>query len=209
MTITPADPAEVITPVVSGTPDDGGQGKASEAPKNDEFKAITTQAEFDGAIRNRLAREAKKYEGYEDFKAKAAKYEELEAQQGSDIEKLTRRAEKAERERDEFKAKVSKSERLEMVRDIADELGLPKKLVSRVQGDDEEAIRADIADLLDGLPAPSTDAGPDEQDASNKGRPPTRTPKTKMKFSATGDEASAQELSAEEIMKDIPRGGLR
>lgn len=184
---------------------DGGDVDGG-ADKGAGFKAITSQEDFDKAVARRVARERNKYKDYDDLKAKAQEFERLEAEKGSDIEKLTRRAEKAERELASLTDKLTKAERLELVRDIADELGLPKKLVKRVQGDSEEDIRADIEDLLDGLP--KSEKKDDAEDEGGKKKPPTQTPKARMTFTATGDESdSGLELSADDILKDLPRGG--
>lgn len=194
---------------------EGGNGDPKEKETDDKAFSpitVTSQEQFDELVRNRLdrlekkhARELSKYEGFEDIKAKAEKFDAFEAEQGTEIEKLTRRIEKAERERDEFKTKIAKSERNEMVRDIADELGLPKALVKRVQGDTEDDIRADIADLMQGLPSPKKN---DDEDAPKDKEPPSRAPKPKMTFTATGDESDeGLEMSADEILKQVPRGG--
>ncbi|OYN81771.1 capsid assembly scaffolding protein Gp46 family protein [Mycolicibacterium sphagni] len=193
---------------LDNNPDDDvtneGGDPADNTPENT-FKAITSQDDFDKAVARRVARERKKYEGFEDFKAKAEQFEKLEAEKGSDIEKLTRRAEKAERDLASLTEKLSKAERNETVRDIADELGLPKKLVKRVQGDTEEDIRADIEDLLEGLPKGETKDDP--EDKGNK-KPPSQAPKARMTFTAPGDESDqGLEVSADDILKDLPRGG--
>lgn len=191
------------------TPDDKGDG----VPNNEiesPFKAIQSQEDFDKAIQGRVTRlknqYEKKYEGYEDFKAKAEQFDQLEAEKGSDIEKLTRRAEKAERDFADLQSKLAAAERSSMVRDIADELGLPKALIKRVQGDNEDDIRADIEDLLQGLPSTTKEKG-DEKDDSKK-EPPSQQPKARLTFAATGDESDkGLELSADDILKDVPRGG--
>lgn len=189
------------TPEIDPENGDPAGGKESE----NTFKAITSQEDFDNAVKRRISREAKKYEGYDDFKAKAEAFEKLEAEKGSDIEKLTRRAEKAETALAGIQDKLTKAERLELVRDIADELGLPKKLVKRVTGDSEEDIRADIEDLLEGLPSKKGD--PDEG-GSKKKEPPSQAPKQKLTFTATGDESDeGLEMSADDILKEVPRGG--
>lgn len=181
----------------------GGDDKGSE----NSFKAITSQEDFEKAIARRINRERNKFKDYDDFKAKAEKLEQLEAEKGSDIEKLTRRAEKAEQELAGLKDKLTKAERNELVRDIADEMGLPKKLAKRVTGDTEEEIRADIEDLLEGLPK---DEKKDAKDGDgDKKKPPTQAPKARMTFTATGDESDdGLELSADDILKDLPRGGV-
>jgi hypothetical protein len=186
------------------TTDEGDEGGATTPPEN-AFKAITSQEDFDKAVARRVARERKKYDGFDDFKAKADQFDKLEAEKGSDIEKLTRRAEKAEQELTGLKDKLSTAERNELVRDIADELGLPKKLAKRVQGSSEEEIRADIEDLLEGLPK-SEKKDDDEGEGSKK--PPSQKPKARMTFTAPGDESDqGLEVSADDILKDLPRGG--
>lgn len=196
-----------IDDVENDTPDGDGSGDGGSDKVENTFKAITTQDDFDKLVQRRIARaEArieKKYEGFEEIKSKATKFDELEAAQGNEIEKLTRRAEKAERERDDLKGKVSAAERKELISEIADELGLPKGLRKRVQGDTEDDIRSDIEDLMAGLPKPADDEGPKKKDA-----PPSQSPKQKRTLSATGDESDdGLELSADDILKDVPRGG--
>lgn len=191
------------------TPDNKGDGDPGNEVENP-FKAITTQEEFNAAIQGRVTRlknqYEKKYEGFEDFKQKAEAFDKLEAEKGSDIEKLTRRAEKAERDFAEIQSKFAAAERNATVRDIADELGLPKALVKRVQGDTEEDIRADIEDLLQGLPSTKKDETPKGNDSKNE--PPSQQPKARMTFAATGDQSDqGLEISADDVLKDIPRGG--
>ncbi|AEO94340.1 scaffolding protein [Mycobacterium phage Crossroads] len=196
-----------IDPTENNDPaDNDPSGDPADKSGESTFKAITSQDEFDKAVARRVARERKKYEGFEDFKAKAEQLEKLEAEKGSDIEKLTRRAEKAESELAKLTEKLTKAERNELVRDIADEMGLPKKLAKRVQGDTEEDIRADIEDLLEGLPKSEKKVEKDED--GDKKKPPAQSPKARMTFTSTGDESDdGLELSADDILKDIPRGG--
>lgn len=68
--------------------------------EKNEFKAITTQEEFDAAIKSRIERAKKSAipDDYEDLKAKAAKLAEIEEQNKSELEKATERAEAAEKE---------------------------------------------------------------------------------------------------------------
>ncbi|AOT22998.1 scaffolding protein [Mycobacterium phage Kahlid] len=196
-----------IDPTENNDPaDNDPSGDPADKGSESTFKAITSQDEFDKAVARRVARERKKYEGFEDFKAKAEQLEKLEAEKGSDIEKLTRRAEKAESELAKLTEKLTKAERNELVRDIADEMGLPKKLAKRVQGDTEEDIRADIEDLLEGLP--KSEKKVEKDDDGDKKKPPAQSPKARMTFTSTGDESDdGLELSADDILKDIPRGG--
>lgn len=206
---------EIVTPEVdTNTPvDNPGNGDPMDngnTSDDDAFESIVldSQEAVNKFMQKRIARVEKKYEGFEDFKAKASQFDQLEAEKGSDIEKLTRRAEKAEKERNELQDKVTKAERTDLVREIADELGLPKKLVGRVRGDTEDDIRADIADLLDSVPSPTTegDSKNKKDDAGNDG-PPSGAPKSKLKFAATGDESDTLNISADEVLKRVPRGG--
>lgn len=180
----------------------GNGGSDAGAKNNSGFKAITSQEEFDKLLQSRISRVERKYAGFDDLKAKAEQFDKLEAERGTDIEKLTRRAEKAEAELAAAAERLSKADRMELIRDIADDLGLPKKLVKRVQGSTEEEIRADIEDLLDGLP--SGDSKKSSKDEAGDKKPPSQTPKPKTTFTTTGDE-SDQGLaeSADDILKDV------
>lgn len=66
-------------------------------PEN-EFTPITSQAEFDAAIKKRIerAKQSAIPADYEDLKAKAAKFDEIEEANKSDLEKATARYEAAE-----------------------------------------------------------------------------------------------------------------
>ncbi|MBF9350659.1 MULTISPECIES: hypothetical protein [Mycobacteroides] len=206
---------DIVTPEVDSNtsvdnPGNGDPVDTNDSLKDDEdsFKPIVldSQDAVNAFMQKRISRVEKKYEGFEDFKAKASQFDQLEAEKGSDIEKLTRRADKAEKERDALQDKVTKAERAELVRDIADELGLPKKLIGRVRGDSEDDIRADIADLLESVPSPKTDSdSKDKKDAGDG--PPSGAPKSKLKFAATGDETDALNVSADDVLKRVPRGG--
>ena len=164
-----------------------------------EFAAITSQDEFDARVQKRIERERGKFKDYDDLKAKADQLDKLEDEKGSDVEKANRRAEQAEKSLEELQTTLAKRDREDLVREIGDELGLPAKLRGRVQGDDDKAIRADIAELLDGLPKVDKPA--------EKSGPPTNSPKEKIKLSDRGGEPP--ELSADDIVNSIDRGGLR
>lgn len=70
---------------------------------------------------------------------------EAEEAQKSELQRISERAQQYEQE-------LTALKRERLVTDIASEAGLPKKLWRRVAGDSEEDIRADIEDLMDGLP---------------------------------------------------------
>lgn len=89
------------------TPPPGGGG---EAPP--EFKAPTSQDELDRIIENRLQRERQKYADYDDVKAKAAKFDEAEQANKSELQRLT----DAVAERDAQLADLPKQARSEAIR---------------------------------------------------------------------------------------------
>lgn len=62
------------------------------------FQPIISQAELDVVIKQRITRERAKYAGFEDFKSKAAAYDELANSSKAQIEAATARAEAAEAE---------------------------------------------------------------------------------------------------------------
>lgn len=100
-----------------------------------------TQADLDHIIETRLARERAKYAGYDDYKAKAAKYDEATEAAKTEQEKLAERAQRAEAERDEANSRALRLE-------VAAEKGLTRKQAARLQGQTKEELLADADELL-------------------------------------------------------------
>lgn len=113
--------------------DNGGQDKAAE------FKAPTTQEEFDRMVGDRLNRERAKFADYDDIKSKAAKLDEIEQASKTELEKERERAEAAEK-------RAAQAERTSLQVRIATELGVPQEAV---HGDDEEAMRTSAQRLVE------------------------------------------------------------
>lgn len=147
-----------------------------------EFTPITTQEEFDQAISKRLQRErstiekefATKYADYDDLKKADEKRESRIKQLEDDLA-----AEKAAREKDagEWSAKVKTYEAASVKARIAHETGLPYEMASRLNGEDEEAIRKDAESIKSLIgtskgytpPEPSKEpAGEDKETAAYK-----------------------------------------
>lgn len=126
------------------------QAPAKAAEAND-FKPIASQEELNRLLGERIGRERAKYADYEDLKAKAAKYDEVEEKSKTEAQKLAERAEKAERERDELKLATFKQQ-------AAVEAGLPVHLASRLVGTNPEELAADARALAESF-APKP-AGP-------------------------------------------------
>ena len=130
----------------------------------EEFKTITTQEELDRIIADRLARERKKYDGFDGYKADS---EALKALQAQDLPgQVTKLTEQVSRLTADLQAEKDKSAaaNLALLRGrIAREAGLPDALADRLTGADEKALRKD-AETLAGLvnagqkPAPMAEA---------------------------------------------------
>jgi len=105
-------------------------------------------------------------EAEKQVKAFQARLEELEDAGRSDAEKQRRKAERAEQALEEARAELAARDRALLLREVADEVGLPTRLVNRVQGDDRDAMLADAQELMSLVapegprkPAPVPEAG--------------------------------------------------
>lgn len=149
-----------------------------------EFTPITTQAEFDAVIGERLKREretlTKKYGDYDDLKNKVADYEKQIGQMTTAANEAAQKYAGYDKTLAELQAKVKGYETASVKTRIAHETGLPYELADRLSGDDEAAIRQDaeaLSKLLGGGQA-------------HKAAPLRSTEKT----SATGADAARKEL---------------
>ena len=102
-----------------------------------------TQAELDAVVKDRLKREREKYSDYEDLKAKAAKFDEAEEANKTELQKVTERAKALEDELNGLK----EAEKLRTMRaEVAKETGIPANLLTGSTEDDckaqAEAIKA-------------------------------------------------------------------
>lgn len=73
---TPTPPAAPVTP----------------EPQQPQAPQTFDQAAVDRIVTERLERERRKYEGFDDLKAKAAKFDEIEAQNATELEKAIKKA---------------------------------------------------------------------------------------------------------------------
>jgi hypothetical protein len=115
-----ARPGEIgdqpIWPIMGGSGeggDGGGQGGdgsgGTPAAGGDSFTAITTQADLDKVVGDRVARERGKYADYDDLKNKAAEFDKLADANKSEVEKANDKAAKAQAEVDKLPAKVAEA----------------------------------------------------------------------------------------------------
>lgn len=95
-----------------------------------------TQDEVNAIVGKRLAEEKSKFSDYEDLKAKASKFDELEEANKSELQKATERANNLEAELQGMK----KAEEIRQTREkIATETGIPSNLLT---GNTEEECKA-------------------------------------------------------------------
>lgn len=99
----------------------------------EEFKPITTQEEFDAAIRDRLNRERQKY----------GDYDTLKEQVGT----LTTERDTYKQQVEDRDAKIRKYETDSVKTRIAAAKGLPASMASRLTGETEEEITQDADSL--------------------------------------------------------------
>jgi gp39 len=124
-----------------------------------EFKPITTQEEFDAAIKARLSREKEKYVDYDQLKSRV---EELEKENGglkSTIEATNQSKADADKQLEVLQNQIAGYETASLRTRVALQHGLPYDLADRLQGTDEESLKAD-AERLAGFMKPVSKVAP-------------------------------------------------
>lgn len=101
-----------------------------------------TQAELDAIVQDRVKRERAKYDGFEDFKAKAQKYDEQEEANKSELQKAQERALELE---EKLKKKEHEESIREMKKKVADELKVPADLLT---GETEDECRTQAQAIM-------------------------------------------------------------
>jgi len=95
----------------AATPE-GGNTPSGDTPPADEFKPITSQDDLNRVISERVKRAEAKFADYKDVKAKAARFDELEAANQTEAEKAAKRVAELEAElnntrRDSLRLKIA------------------------------------------------------------------------------------------------------
>ncbi len=141
-----------------------------------DFTPITTQAEFDAAIAERLSRQEKsivsRFDGAipkGDADAMKAAYEKQIDELRKQIETVNGAQAASEQQLTEALAKIKGYETDSVKTRIALEMGLPLGMASRLAGDTEDAIRQD-AETLRGMmkPAAAPLANPEPSPGDSK-----------------------------------------
>ena len=112
-----------------------------------EFKPITTQEEFDAAIKARLSREKEKYGDYDQLKSRVTELEKENVDLKSTIEATNQIKADADKQLEEMQKQIAGYETASLRTRIALQNGLPYDLADRLQGADEESLTADAERL--------------------------------------------------------------
>lgn len=120
----------------------------------EEFKAITTQEEFDERIRERLKRQeesiSKKYEGFMsagDVEKLKGDYDRQIADLNSAVKAAADKAATYDKDIADRDAKIKSYETSVLKTKIAHEVGIPYELAGRLSGESEEDLRKDAEGL--------------------------------------------------------------
>ena len=112
-----------------------------------EFKPITTQEEFDAAIKERLSREKAKYSDYDQIKSLVEDLKKENVDLKSTIEANHQSKEDADKQLEVLQNQIAGYETASLRTRIALQYGLPYDLADRLQGTDEESFKADAERL--------------------------------------------------------------
>ncbi|OMC55378.1 hypothetical protein A5747_13375 [Mycobacterium sp. IS-836] len=159
-----------------------------ESDASESFKPITSQAEFDAAIKGRISRAEKAAE--KKATARIAELEgivhQFESEKLSEDEKRDRKLQELTAALAERENMIKGFEREKLVASLADEKELPRKFWDRVRGESEEEILADIDVLLEALP-------------KNEKKPPRDGT---IKVTPSGDDGGT-EMSAADVIRSF------
>lgn len=112
-----------------------------------EFKPITTQEEFDAAIKERLSREKAKYSDYDQLKSLVEDLKKENVDLKSTIEADRQSKVDADKQLEDMQKQIAGYETASLRTRIALQHGLPYGLADRLQGTDEESFKADAERL--------------------------------------------------------------
>lgn len=101
-----------------------------------ENEKLFTQDELNAIVSDRVKRANEKFADYDALKEKASKFDELEEQNKTELEKATEKASALQKELDELKAQ---NQLRELRSQVANETGVPAHLLT---ADTEEALKA-------------------------------------------------------------------
>ena len=101
-----------------------------------------TQAELNAIVQKRIAETAAKFENYEELKEKAAKYDTIEEESKTELQKVMERADALKKELDGLKKEAA----VRTIRaSVAEEMGVPASLLT---GETEEECKTQAEGIL-------------------------------------------------------------
>lgn len=127
--------------------------------KMSEFKTIETQEELDNIVKERIRREREKFGDYDELKKRVSELESENNALKSTVEDDKQTRAGLDAQITELQGQVSNYETASLRTRIALQNGLPYDLADRLQGADEEALKAD-AERLAGFMRPATPPAP-------------------------------------------------
>jgi len=160
-------------------------------------------------VTKRLARERKKIDPliqeHATLKAEVEELRPLKEATQTDSERWESKVQSLSQELEELRSFRTARERDDLIRDIAEDKGLPSKFLSRVRGDDAEAIAADIDDLLNVL---SVEGGKSTKPAQRKPKEAEEEKSSRPRgFSGGGGNDDNDEISGDAIIKRLQESG--
>ncbi len=114
-----------------------------ETVKQEATEKTFTQAELDAIVGDRLKRDRQKYADYDDLKAKAAKFDQMEEANKTELQKAIERGDALQSELDSIKAA---NEIRDIRTKVAEETGVPASLLTASTEDEcREQAKAILA----------------------------------------------------------------
>lgn len=127
------------------TQNEGNQSGATGAANEKVFTPIQTQEELNKVISNRLKRQSREFEARTaELNEKAAKWDEWQEQNKTDLQKAEERVAALERQVSEY---TQREIRDTWLTEVSDELGIPKDALTCVSGSTKEEISANAERL--------------------------------------------------------------
>jgi hypothetical protein len=176
------------TPEEDAAPEQPEEDAAPQEAEKDSapsFQPITSQEDLNKILGRRVAQERAKYSGFDDLKAKAAKYDELEEAKKTTEQRLSEQLTAAQK-------RVAELELDQLRSSVAAEKGLPAKFARRLTGTTREELEADADDLLDTIPKPEPKV------------PLSQKPKESLRGGGRPDE-EPEETDPRKLAAKIPR----
>ena len=133
-----------------------------------DFTAITTQEELDTIVKARLAREKEKYADYDQLKTRVSDLEKENGVLKSAAEASKNSAADYDKQISDLNKQVASYETASLRTRIALQNGLPIDLADRLQGNDEESLKAD-AERLASFVKPAEPKAPPKSNEPNVG----------------------------------------